>query len=60
MPTDATSLDDRAARFFLELQDRITTAITAVDGRAQFREDTWTRPTGGGGRTRVLADGAVF
>ena len=56
----STSIDDRAATFFMELQDRITTAIAAVDGRAQFREDSWTRPTGGGGRTRVLADGAVF
>ena len=26
----------------------------------RFREDAWTRPTGGGGRTRVLADGALF
>jgi len=60
MAAPATSIDDRAATFFMELQDRITTAIAAVDGRAQFREDSWTRPTGGGGRTRLLADGAVF
>ena len=25
-----------------------------------FREDAWQRPGGGGGRTRVIADGAVF
>jgi len=30
-----------------------------VDG-GKFREDSWTRPTGGGGRTRVLEAGAVF
>ena len=29
----ATSLDDRAAAFFLDLQDRITAAIEAADGR---------------------------
>ena len=56
----ATNLDDRAATFFLTLQDRITDALAAVDGRKGFREDAWTRPTGGGGRTRVFADGAVF
>ena len=42
------------------LQDRICAAIEALDGSAPFVEDTWTRPEGGGGRTRVLRDGAVF
>ena len=31
-----------------------------VDGDARFREDAWQRAEGGGGRTRVLVDGAVF
>jgi coproporphyrinogen III oxidase len=52
--------DDRAAAFFMELQDRITTALEQVDGGGRFKEDAWERPTGGGGRTRVLADGALF
>jgi coproporphyrinogen III oxidase len=55
-----TTLDDRAAQFFLDLQDRITSAIEEADGAARFREDAWTRPTGGGGRTRVLGDGQTF
>ena len=59
-PDDPSSLVERAAAYFLDLQDRITGAIAQADGAAQFREDAWTRPTGGGGRTRVLADGAVF
>ncbi len=48
------------------LQDRICAAIEAADGRARFAEDAWTRqPEGGtghagGGRTRILRDGAVF
>jgi coproporphyrinogen III oxidase len=54
------TLDDRAAEYFRELQDRITTALEAADGGARFREDSWTRPGGGGGRTRVIADGALF
>ena len=55
----AASLADRAAAYFLDLQDRITRGLEAVDG-GRFREDAWTRPTGGGGRTRVLEGGAVF
>jgi coproporphyrinogen III oxidase len=49
-----------AAEFFRALQDEITRRLEAVDGAARFREDEWQRPGGGGGRTRVLADGAVF
>ena len=41
------------------LQDRICDALAAVDG-GRFGEDAWTRPEGGGGRSRVLKDGAVF
>lgn len=42
------------------LQDRICAAIEAADGQARFRQDCWQRSEGGGGRTRVLRDGAVF
>lgn len=42
------------------LQDRICTALEACDGAARFAEDAWVRPEGGGGRTRILRDGAVF
>jgi coproporphyrinogen III oxidase len=46
---------------FLEgLQDRICANIEALDGESRFREDAWTRTAGGGGRSRVLRDGAVF
>jgi len=34
--------------------------LEAVDGQAKFREDLWQRPEGGGGRTRVIENGAVF
>ena len=46
--------------FLQDLQDRICAAIEAVDGTARFAEDRWQRSEGGGGRTRVLRDGAVF
>jgi coproporphyrinogen III oxidase len=43
------SLHDEATRFF-----------GALDGRGRFREDVWQRPGGGGGVTRVLAEGDTF
>jgi len=46
--------------YLLELQDRICAALEVHDGEAQFLEDTWQREQGGGGRTRVLVNGAVF
>jgi coproporphyrinogen III oxidase len=43
----------------LALQDGICAALAREDG-GRFQEDEWSRPGGGGGRSRVLADGAVF
>jgi coproporphyrinogen III oxidase len=43
-----------------DLQDRICWALEEVDGKSRFEEDRWERPEGGGGRTRVIANGAVF
>jgi coproporphyrinogen III oxidase len=57
MPTDSLSAVETYLR---ELQDRICTALERVDGGATFAEDTWTRSEGGGGRSRVLKNGAVF
>ncbi len=50
----------RAVEFFRGLQDTICTALEAADGGGAFREDAWTRPGGGGGRSRVLEEGTVF
>lgn len=43
----------------LDWQDEITAALEQID-TARFREDTWQRPGGGGGRSRVLSGGTVF
>lgn len=48
------------AAWFQELQDSICCGLEAVDSQGSFREDTWRRPGGGGGRTRVLVEGGVF
>ena len=46
--------------YLLGLQDRICSAIEAEDGTGQFQEDAWERPEGGGGRSRVMTDGALL
>lgn len=46
--------------WLLSLQDRICTELQEEDCGAVFGEDEWQRPEGGGGRSRVLVDGAVF
>ncbi len=45
--------------YFTGLQDRIVSALEALDG-AQFRRDAWTRAEGGGGDSRVVEDGGVL
>ena len=46
--------------YIQKLQDKICSRIEQVDGAATFEEDLWKRPEGGGGRTRVISNGAVF
>ena len=50
----------RFYKYIQELQDSITAKLEEVDGLATFKEDLWERPGGGGGRTRVIENGAVF
>ena len=45
--------------YFTNLQDRIVAALEKFDGKP-FRRDEWTRPTGGGGITRVIEEGNFF
>lgn len=42
------------------LQNNISSALERVDGKAKFLEDAWQRPEGGGGKTRIIANGNVF
>ncbi len=53
-------MKDKFYEYILNLQDRITSKLEAIDGTAKFREDLWKRAEGGGGRTRVIENGAVF
>ncbi|HVF59730.1 MAG TPA: oxygen-dependent coproporphyrinogen oxidase [Thermoanaerobaculia bacterium] len=55
-PEDVAAV--RACLF--DLQDRICAALESEDGGRRFAEDLWERAEGGGGRTRILAEGGVF
>lgn len=46
--------------YLLALQDDICNQLEEEDGTACFVEDAWERPAGGGGRTRVITDGAIL
>ena len=46
--------------YLLQLQDEICQGLAEEDGEANFIEDAWERSEGGGGRTRVLEEGAVI
>ncbi|HEY8099171.1 MAG TPA: oxygen-dependent coproporphyrinogen oxidase [Burkholderiaceae bacterium] len=45
--------------YLLDLQSRIVAALEAVDGKP-FGTDTWQRPEGGGGISRIIEEGNVF
>lgn len=51
---------EEIASWFQGLQQHICTELEKEDGKAKFEEDIWTRPGGGGGRTRVIQHGNVF
>ncbi len=56
-PDDAR---DRIKQFMQSLQDQICQKLAEIDGQGQFHEDSWERPEGGGGRSRVMKNGAIF
>ena len=51
---------ERVKTYLLGLQDDICRGLEKEDGKGRFEEDIWQREAGGGGRTRVLAQGDVF
>ncbi len=43
-----------------QLQQSICITLEQTDGKAKFVEDEWQRPEGGGGKTRIIANGNIF
>lgn len=58
-PICSTADPGAVRRYLQDLHDRITAAVEALD-TARFQRDAWERPGGGGGESRVLAQGQVF
>ena len=54
-----SNIDD-VKNYLVALQNRLCAELEQLDGKATFARDAWDRPGGGGGESRVLADGAVF
>ncbi len=50
----------RIRSYFEDLQGTICDRLERIDGTARFTHDTWARPEGGGGRTRVIENGSIF
>jgi coproporphyrinogen III oxidase len=50
----------RARDLLLGLQDSICAGLEQLDGEGRFLEESWERPEGGGGRSRVIKAGRVF
>ena len=51
---------NKVKNYLLDLQNRNCELLEKQDGDARFKEDAWERAVGGGGRTRILQNGAVF
>jgi len=47
-------------KLITDLQNSICGEIELLDGKEKFTEDAWTREGGGGGFTRIFANGNVF
>lgn len=60
--TETSEFRGRWIEFIHNLQDSICEALEAADGKAKFVQDEWERAEGrgGGGLTRVIANGNVF
>jgi len=54
------SVKEQFIQYLDNLQDAICAGLEGADGTAKFIEDTWERPEGGGGKTRVIANSAIF
>tara|TARA_B100000214_G_C23968674_1_gene628989 strand:+ start:1318 stop:2361 length:1044 start_codon:yes stop_codon:yes gene_type:complete len=44
----------------ISLQDEICNGLETLDEEGRFEEESWERPEGGGGRSRVMKNGNIF
>nr|WP_320668389.1 oxygen-dependent coproporphyrinogen oxidase [Prochlorococcus sp. MIT 1307] len=55
-----TNSREKARELVLGLQDEICAGLEVIDREGKFQEETWERPEGGGGRSRVMQEGRIF
>lgn len=53
-------MKDQFYTYIQNLQETITKALEKEDGGASFKEDIWERKEGGGGRSRIIENGATI
>ena len=51
---------ENISEWLKSLQNEICQSLEQADGSATFKEENWTREEGGGGRSRVMENGAVI
>ncbi|MGB9428574.1 MAG: oxygen-dependent coproporphyrinogen oxidase [Gammaproteobacteria bacterium] len=56
-----SDINIQAVKIYLRsLQDTLTSVLEKLDGKENFKRDSWTRAEGGGGESRVLRHGELF
>ncbi len=51
---------EMAREMVIGLQNEICQGLESIDGDSRFTEETWDRPEGGGGKSRVMTNGKIF
>lgn len=54
------SVKEPFTKYITQLQNKICETLEEIDGKARFKEDSWDRKGGGGGKTRVIEKGNIF
>lgn len=59
-PPPPSDSKEKVGQFLRGLQDSICAKLEEIDGVSIFQEDSWERPEGGGGRSRVIREGGLL
>ncbi len=51
---------ERVSHWLKSFQDQVCQGLEQTDGGGTFKQDSWERPEGGGGRSRVMREGNIF
>ncbi|MFA6303345.1 MAG: oxygen-dependent coproporphyrinogen oxidase [Legionella sp.] len=51
---------EQVRTYLLQLQNTICQRLESLDTKAKFKEDSWQRPAGGGGISRIMTNGLHF